>query len=195
MRIPVIILCLFFFVTACNDSKKKNQPENPASQNESLEKKDQLNTLDKDQDTTNSPVEESSEGEDPEEDNQNTSVALSGLYIKSDHQEDSNCKCYCIDVKLNSTSELCLTEDNLYIKSRFEKSGNNINLYYAGKSSSNSDTKIPWDKFETGTPIAVLSPAGNGFKLDWKGFSIDGEIAIDYALYGKKTLEGTYKKK
>jgi len=30
--------------------------------------------------------------------------------------------------------------------------------------------------------------------LDWKGFYIDGELAVDYAIYGKKTLEGTYKK-
>jgi hypothetical protein len=30
--------------------------------------------------------------------------------------------------------------------------------------------------------------------LDWKGFSIDGELAVDYAIFGKKTLEGTYKK-
>lgn len=199
MRVPVIILCLFFFITACNDSKKNDKPENPDSQNESVEDKYDSDTSKEDQNSdqtnTDSLTEEIPDGKDSEEKSENSSGALSGLYIKSDHQEDSNCKCYCIDVKVNSTSELCLTEDKLYINGRFEQSGNNINIYYSGKSSKNTNTEIPWDKFETGTPIAVLSPAGNGLELDWKGFSIDGEIAIDYALYGKKTLEGTYKKK
>lgn len=199
MRTPFIILCLFFCLTACNDSKKNDESEeSPARQNESVDNKYDQNTSGEDQNSDQSDTDSTGDlpdGKDSEGNSKNPSPALSGLYIKSDHLEDSSCKCYCIDVKPNGTSELCLTEDKLYINGRFEQSGNNINIYYSGKSSKNTDTEIPWDDFETGTPIAVLSPDGNGLKLDWKGFTINGEIAIDYALYGKKTLEGTYKKK
>ncbi|SDS61096.1 hypothetical protein [Gramella sp. MAR_2010_147] len=197
MRTLLIILCFFFSLTACNDSKKDEASENKQEQNESTSSQDDLDYTLEDQKIKS----DSSESEDSEsktdrlENNDQTSNSISGLYVKNDEQEDFNCKCYCIDVNINGTSELCLTEGELYINGRFEQNGNNIGIYYSGKSSGNTDTEIPWDKFETGTPIAVLSPSPNGFKLDWKGFSIDGKIAVDYALYGKKTLEGTYKKK
>jgi zinc D-Ala-D-Ala carboxypeptidase len=32
-------------------------------------------------------------------------------------------------------------------------------------------------------------------ELDWLGFTINGDLAMDYAIFGKKTLEGQYKKK
>lgn len=193
MRTAVILLCLVFCFSSCQDQEKKDEKENTYQTEES---KDDIGTSAQDQpidQNTNNSKEDSSKPESTEE---KTNTSLSGVYIKNDHMEDSDCSCYCIDVKVNGTSELCLTEDKLYIKGRFEKSGDNINIYYSGKSSGNADRELPWDKFETGTPIAVLSTNENGnLKLDWKGFSIDGEIAIDYALFGKKTLEGTYKKK
>lgn len=192
MRTAVILLCLVFCFSSCQDQEKKDEKENTYQTEES---KDDIGTSAQDQpidQNTNNSKEDSSKPESIEK----TSPSFSGVYIKDDHMEDSDCSCYCIDVKTNGTSELCLTEDKLYIIGRFEKSGDNINIYYSGKSSGNADRELPWDKFETGTPIAVLSTNENGnLKLDWKGFSIDGEIAIDYALFGKKTLEGTYKKK
>ena len=120
---------------------------------------------------------------------------LSGLYIRDDHPEDTACNCYCLDVQLNSTAELCLAENDLYIYGRFEQEGDLINIYYSGKSPKNTNTEIPWDEFDRNLPIAVLRSSGEGMKLDWKGFSINEQIAVDYALYGKKTLEGNYKKK
>jgi len=200
MRISIILVCLFLGITSCDNSKKDKNSNSLNNQNKSIEAQEEQNTSDQDSSASNLMNTDSQDGKMDSEDNskkenKNLNNTIAGLYINNDHLEDNNCNCYCIEVKLSDTAELCLTKDKLYINGRFETSGNNINIYYTGKSSGNTDTNIPWDKFETGTPIAVLTPDDNGFKLDWKGFSIDGKIAIDYALYGKKTLEGTYKKK
>ncbi|CAL67665.1 hypothetical protein [Christiangramia forsetii] len=198
MRIPIILLCLFLSITSCNDSKKEKDSEATSSQNESIEINNDKDTSNRDQplDRNNPNSQNEDDTEDvPEENTTKSSGAISGVYVKNDHLEDTSCKCFCIDVSTSGSSELCLKEDDLYIKARFQPNGNNIDIYYSGKSARTSNEEIPWDEFETGTPIAVLNPTANGFKLDWKGFSINGEIAIDYALYGKKTLEGSYKKK
>lgn len=194
MRTTLILFCAILLLSSCKDSNKTdkdtdiNQTETsqPGTETEGLpdyEPIDQMET------TPNSETTKT------EGDKSTSSSTISGTYIRNDHPEDWNCSCFCIEVNMTGTSELCLSEDKLYINGRFEKSGNDINIYYSGKSSKTADEEIPWDKFEKSTPIAVLSPSGNGFDLDWKGFTIDGEIAVDYALYGKKTLEGTYKKK
>jgi len=200
MRATVILFCLFLSITSCNDSKKANDPDADPNQNlnqnadqnsnQNLDTNSQENPSDSAGD--NQITSSSSENENTTELNKTSN--FTGTYINTEHTENNSCECFCIEMT-TGTSELCLKENELFINARFQQNGNNIDVYYAGKSSSTSNAEIPWDKFETGIPIAVLSPAGNGFKLDWKGFSIDGEIAIDYALYGKKTLEGTYKKK
>lgn len=198
MKTITILVCLFLCLTSCNDSKKEKESEKISRQEESIEPKDDLGTSAQDQPINQNP-EYSKDGTEPQspsaEDSKNTSTNLSGVYRNSEHLDDSDCSCYCIDVNTNGTSELCLSEDKLYIQGRFEQSGNNINIYYAGKGSQNNNTEIPWDEFDTGIPIAVISPENSGLRLDWKGLSIDGEIAVDYALYGKKTLEGTYKRR
>lgn len=194
MRTFVILFCLVLSLSSCQDNEKKEEKSTPQIEGTRDDIGTSAQDQPKDQTSDNSTEDFSESGSGAARTGNNTSI--SGVYIKDDHTEDTNCNCYCIDVSMKSTSELCLTEDKLYINGRFEKSGNNINIYYTGKSAGTTDKEIPWDKFETGTPIAVLSPASNGnLKLDWKGFSINGEIAIDYALLGKKTLEGTYKKK
>lgn len=186
-----MILCLF----SCKNNNEKerdsdtNQTEAVDRNNENTESPD-YEPIDQ-METTPNPDTPDSE----EETNETRSNGISGTYIKNDHPEDGNCSCFCIDVTINGTSELCLSKDKLYINGRFEQNGNNIDIYYSGKSSKTGDSDLPWDKFEKSTPIAVLSPSASGFDLDWKGFTIDGEIAVDYALYGKKTLEGTYKRK
>lgn len=197
MRTTIYLFCLILCLSSCQDKEKKEENDQTFQQDEP---KDDLGTSAQDQpinQNRDNPDSNTSKPDSGENDvNENPVEDISGVYLNTEHSEDSNCNCYCIDVKTNGTSELCLTEDKLYINGRFEKSGNNINIYYSGKTSGTTDKEIPWDEFETGTPIAVLSPAGDGsLKLDWKGFSIDGQIAIDYALFGKKTLEGTYKKK
>ncbi|SDS09987.1 hypothetical protein [Christiangramia echinicola] len=202
MRATIILLCLFLSITSCNDSKKENDadadPNQNAYQNTDQNSDQNLNTNSK-ENASQSNEDSQLNGLDPEkevETKKNYSNGdFAGTYINTDHLEDYSCQCFCLEVT-SSTSELCLKEDDLFINASFQKNGENIEIYYSGKSSRTSNEEIPWDKFETGTPIAVLSPEPNGtMKLDWKGFSIDGKIAVDYALYGKKTLEGTYKKK
>ena len=199
MRSPVIILCLLFVLSACNDSKKSKESDESATQDELIDSERETESFTPNSSpnkiTSDNEEDENSNRIDSAKNRKTTTNSIAGLYIKSDRSEDINCNCYCLDLKFNEASELCLSEDELYINGRFEKKDENILLYYAGKAAKNSNTDIPWDEFETGTPIAVLTPTGNGFNLDWKGFSINGKIAIDYALFGKKTLEGTYKKK
>ena len=115
--------------------------------------------------------------------------------MKKDKPKDG-CNCYCLEVNFSGNSELCLDEDKMYIQARFSKTeNNNIKVYYIAPSGRNQNGELPWEDFQQDLPIAVLSPDDNGnFILDWKGFSIDGKLAVDYAIFGKKTLEGSYQK-
>ena len=201
MRATVILLCIFLSLTSCNNSEKNNDPDADPNQNinQNRNQNSGQNLDTNSQDNSSEPAENDpsidSQSRTENQANSNKISNLSGTYINTEHTADNNCKCFCIEIT-EGTSELCLKENEIYIDARFVKKGENMEIYYSGKSSGSSDQEIPWDKFETGTPIAVISPEpGGNFKLDWKGFSIDGKIAIDYALYGKKTLEGTYKKK
>jgi hypothetical protein len=125
------------------------------------------------------------------------SFNLSGNFIKSGEASNKSCACYCLDIKYEGTSELCLTPSKMYINIRFAKKNNETtNVYLVAPSSKNTTgTDIPWAKFDKNTPIATISPNENGeIELDWLGFSINGDLAIDYAILGKKALEGTYKR-
>ncbi|QYA25509.1 hypothetical protein G3I01_08305 [Gramella sp. MT6] len=196
MRTLIILLCFTACLVSCNNSNKEK--DDLSAENDSLEYKNDLGTSAQDQ-PINVEEETPKENEKTEVDrseNSNPVTAISGTYLNTEHQEDTSCKCYCLEVATSGSTELCLKENEMYINARFQQDGNNINIFYTGKSTRTTAENIPWDRFQTGTPIAILSPEPNGdLKLDWKGFRIDGEIAIDYALLGKKTLEGTYKKK
>ncbi len=196
MRTLIILLCFTASLVSCNNSSKEK--DDLSAENDSLEYKNDLGTSAQDQ-PINVEEETPNEYKKTEVDrseNSNSATAISGTYLNTEHQKDTSCKCYCLEVATSGSTELCLKENEMYINARFQQDGNNINIFYTGKSSRTTAENIPWDRFQTGTPIAILSPEPNGdLKLDWKGFRIDGEIAIDYALLGKKTLEGTYKKK
>ncbi len=125
-------------------------------------------------------------------------VTPQGHYIKIGQEEDMHCGCYCLDINFNSISELCLSPDTIYIQVRFEMTDSNlIEVYLTAPSDRNSQgEKISWDLFDRDRPIAIISPSSSGeLDLDWLGFSIKGELAMDYAIFGKKTLEGKFKKK
>lgn len=119
----------------------------------------------------------------------------SGTYIKTD-SEKSDCDCNCLEIDLSKNTELCLSKDGIYVDTRVEKTNEGeMRFYFEAPSSKNTNKDLPWDKFDKDQPIAILSFDNNGaLSLDWKGFNINGELAVDYALYGKKTLEGSYKK-
>ncbi len=114
-------------------------------------------------------------------------------YVKVD-ENDGGCSCYCVDIVTTGQTELCLKQDEIYINARFSQSGNTTLVYFSGPSAKNTNDELPWEDFDTNTPIAEITPTAEGMKLDWKGFSINGELAVDYAIYGKKALEGSYRK-
>ncbi len=198
MRTTIILCCILWSFISCNDSKKDNN--NESARNILIDSTNIPETS-----TTDRPVRtrENKPQSNPQDSILNgesqdnlEKKELSGVYYNIEHLDDNTCKCYCIDVSLDTSSELCLKEGELYIQANYRQNGNVVNIYYAGRSNRTTSTDIPWDKFATGTPIAVLVSGSDGsLELDWKGFTIDNKLAVEYALYGKKTLEGIYKKK
>lgn len=125
-------------------------------------------------------------------------ISLEGRYMKVGRENESNCDCYCLDINFDSPSQLCLAKDEMYINVRMERSDeNSIEVFYEEPSSKNSnDQEIPWQEFDRTIPIARITAMENNIlELDWLGFSINGDIANDYAIYGKDSLEGTYIKR
>jgi len=201
MKISISLLCLFLVFSSCKNNDTDSE-ENSITEEQQLDREENANgEFENSSSNSNKTYENSSDEKMSSPDNDaaetsNTSKAITSgaKYVKMD-ETDSNCNCYCLELDMNNTAELCLAEDEMYINASFSKSGNNLNVYYVSPATKNSNEELPWKDFDTNTPIAVLSPGENGtMELDWKGFSIDGELAVDYAIYGKKTLEGTYKK-
>lgn len=167
--------------------------ESGVKKGDSVEPKMELNGST--EEATSSPDKESSKTERTPAANNKT---LSGMYVKTGEKTDANCGCYCIELNFDSTSQMCLVPNEMYINTRLQRNSNNtIDVYLVGPSDKNKEgNDVPWDKFDKNTPIAQINPSSNGeFELDWLGFKTNGDLAIDYAIYGKKTLEGNYKKK
>lgn len=203
MKAKALIFCLLLILSACKGkSEKENTSEDyPSSKDTTSKSAENMPTSQQNENSTQNVVEndindeETENAQSPTSNENSNSYILSGNFIKTDHLEDAGCNCYCVEIGTNKGSELCLVENEMYINTRFSKSGNRINIFYTGKSAKNTNNELPWDEFDKNQAIAVITPQSNGnFKLDWKGFSINGDLAVDYALFGKKTLEGTYKK-
>jgi len=185
MKFKIILttLCCLFILGSCKnqESGDHNSETRSESLTESGNNKDGSKTESKSK--TNS---------------KDSAGTIEGQYIKVGEEADLNCECYCLDLNFNSNSELCLSPDKIYINVKFEKTNNNlINVYLTDPSDINSEgEKIPWAKFDRNIPIATIALQPNGeLDLDWLGFSINGDLAMDYAIFGKKTLEGKFKKK
>ena len=125
-------------------------------------------------------------------------IATTGRYKKLEEGEATNdCNCQCVDIDFDQPTEWCIIKDKVYITARCRKTGDNsAELYFVNASrADNPDRPIPWEKFDTSTPIASINFKTNGTaEVDWIGFSVNGEVSTYYAIYGKKTIEGTYKK-
>jgi len=211
MKAPIITLLICtLFLTSCKDSTNS---ENESLENSSIDKNINYNTASEEDNSEENNQRSKSETIDSEidpsiensssEKSDNTIIEkpitnLSGNFIKIGDEMDNSCSCYCLDVNYNGNSELCLTPSKMYIDIRMVKASNNLtNIFLVAPSSKNTEGKdIPWAKFDKNTPIATITPKGNGeIELDWLGFTMNGDLAIDYAILGKKTLEGNYKKK
>lgn len=125
-------------------------------------------------------------------------VIHEGRYQRISPQEpDPDCRCSCIEINLSRPTSWCIVRDKVYISARSEKiSHDKVAVFYvASEKDVQQERSFPWESFDTDTPIAHITflPDGSA-ELDWLGFHLDGKIATDFAIFGKKTLEGTYKK-
>lgn len=199
MKFYASLFCLFLILVSCKneesnqDEELNSKTEKSANNNISVVEPKRSNA----EGISSASDENDTESTDGNSEN-NTEISEANIsgntYIKI-NESDANCNCYCLELDMSKSTELCLSEDEIYINARYAQDGDDVNMYYVSPSNKNTNEDLPWKEFDTNTPIAVLSAGENeNMVLDWKGFSIDGELAVDYAIYGKKTLEGTYKK-
>lgn len=196
--IPFIVFGLMVFVSCKEETKGVYDPvNNTDTEYLTPEAETDQENIDKEE---NAEMNKKASGENPDKSVSSEkikSTIISGLYIKVGEESDNNCGCYCLDINLNSGSEMCLVKDEMYVNTRFQKNNDNtINVFLVSPSTRNKQKDVPFESFDTDSPIATISPMSNGeLKLDWLGFKTNGDLLTDYAIYGKKTLEGNYKKK
>lgn len=210
-RFPLVLAMLFVVASSCKNSNSGDDvndnddiitidgdtrdPNNPAF--EGSRNAEDRNIYKGDTDSTTNEVPGSSNSSSTT--NPDRSVSnTSGKYIKTGEESDTTCNCYCVDLNAPGNQELCLVPGEMYITARLQKnSDNSIDVFLVEPSSRNTQGKdMPWKDFDRNTAIAKITPKANGsIDLDWLGFKINGDLAIDYALFGKKTLEGEYKSK
>ena len=123
---------------------------------------------------------------------------LTGVFIRN-NSESSSCECNCVDVNFEQATQLCLDKKSgLSIMAKYKRMPEGtVGIYFDAPKSENgiADKSIPWEDFDKNTPIAKITYSrDNAFDLNWIGFNIEGELATDYAIYGKKNLEGSYRK-
>ena len=193
MKLKLILttIACFFILGSC---KNQDSGDNNSETGSPLEKSQSESLTE----SGNNYKDYSKTGATSRTDPENSAATVEGQYIKVGDEADINCRCYCLNLNFTSNSELCLSPDKIYINVKFEKTNTNlINVYLTDPSDINSEgDKIPWDKFDRNIPIATITPQPNGeLDLDWLGFSINGDLALDYAIFGKKTMEGKFKKK
>lgn len=191
----MFICLLAMSVFACQNDKKSSSEEF-----ERVEAaKEGVNVSIQDQDLER---EEVVKGEDVssqlENDRPGPSARWSGEFIKTNAlNTDGACSCNCLSIDFNATRTLCLDEKSgIDIQVNYVLKENLVQVIYLnGKGNIDDKNPIPWSDFDKNSVVAEISTANNQMQLDWKGFTIDNKLATDYAILGKKTLEGNYKRK
>jgi len=203
----IIILGITLIFSSCKDSKTESVSEKNMNSEKTLEIDQNPDTYsDPDgiyEDTDSSNSINNSQTSKPDTNTVKTKPEigrsnLSGTYIKIGEEIDNSCACYCLNINYTGNTEMCLTPAKVFINTRLVKESNQLtNIFLVAPSSKNTEGKdIPWDKFDKNIPIATLKTTPDGkIEMDWLGFTINGDLALDYAILGKKTLEGNYKKK
>lgn len=199
MKISLYAFSLIFLLISCKNEEKDQQPETPPAVEQQERNREETESTRERENTREFSENSSPEADDEQPDQTNTSRGTaqgnlqSGIYIK-EGENDANCSCYCIEIS-NGETDLCLNDQEIYIKARIAGNDGTRKIYYTQPSSKNTNEDLPWEDFDTDTPIAEITPTSNGgIELDWKGFTINGELSVDHAIYGKKTLEGKYNK-
>lgn len=197
MKKAAFLIVSVLFLISCNDDKKSGMEGEPVMDPEdSVQREFTKDDVEEDRDAVKTEDETVKTLQDP------VDYEFAGRYkMISKEGEGSEagtgCNCDCLEISFTTPSELCISRDQMYVTVRYEKTGGNTaNVYLVDPSNvENSEDELPWDEFDRKTPVATLDLQPNGtVVLDWEGFHINGELATDYAIYGKKTLEGTYQR-
>ncbi len=208
MKISLILLLgITLLFSSCKDTNTESVSEEKMDSEIKLENDQKPDTYSDTEDISND-TDASNSNNDPDTSKPDKNIVktkpdsetsnLSGTYLKIGEEIDNSCDCYCLTINYTGNSELCLTPSKVFINTRLVKESNILtNIFLVAPSSKNSEGKdIPWEKFDKNSPIATLNLKPDGkVEMDWLGFTINGDLAIDYAILGKKTLEGNYKKK
>ncbi len=126
--------------------------------------------------------------------------AYTGKYKRLDDgkENETTCDCNCLEINFDQPVEVCIDKnDKLRIQVAYAQTNDGkVKMYYvSGKGETETFKNIPWDKFDKDTPLAIIEYTQNGeLELDWKGFTQNKELAVDYAIFGKKNLEGKFKR-
>ena len=189
MKNLVYLLMLVLLMVACNENKKVTPDEEPISENaDTTDRMFSRDDVVRERDNTLTDEEGVTTIQSPAGDS-----PFAGRYRLI--TEDPIGDCSYLEVSFTTPTRLCIAPDEIFIFARYEKTGGNTANVYLKDPLENHLGELPWEEFDRDTPIATLSLEPNGtLVLDWKGFAVDGDIATDYAIYGKKTLEGTYER-
>lgn len=210
MKKYIFAVVFFSFLISCNDNEKKSEnDQDPLSESTEFDSNSSEQSEREGLERNNNDV-DFSENKGIEQDETNPQVdntsgvakkntgSLEGKFRRTEAAENTNvANCSSIEVSFSAPSQLCIVPNDILISAKFRKTGTNSADVFLVEpvKSQNLDREIPWKDFDRNTPIATLELTPNGqMKLDWKGFSINGELATDYAIFGKKALEGTYER-
>ena len=179
-----LILLLVAFVVSCENNKKNTA--------EKIELNETVT------ETIPEKIKEEKDGVELKKEDPKIVTTHIGKYRKMVSDEPAaDCNCNCIEISFEQDTEWCIVKDKIYITARSQQTGDNsADLYLVGVSrEEDSDRPLPWNDFDTNSPIASIAfqPDGSA-DVNWIGFSKNGKIATDYAIFGKKTLEGKYQK-
>ncbi|HET8753087.1 MAG TPA: hypothetical protein VFM59_01920 [Salinimicrobium sp.] len=207
MKKYALLMLLFSFLISCNDRENRSNDEaDDFSENTELERnssesteRENQNSIDSDRTGEIEETETTIKGDKTGDFGAETSIQkLEGKYKKTSGDGTSQgCACSCFEISFSGTTELCVAPNNIYISAKFTKTGPDSAEVFLVEPLrvQNVEREIPWNDFDKNIPVATIKMMPNGeMKMDWIGFSIGGELAVDYAIYGKKALEGTYKK-
>lgn len=175
---------------ACQENKKSSTSESDAEKEISTSESKDVIQSEEEQRKKRANREES------EANTKKTITNWNGQFIKVD-AENNVCDCNCIELNFEGPATLCIDQNaGIDIQVKFSKDNDVVNIHYLNGSGNISDKNpIPWADFDKNNIIATITRNGNQLNLDWKGFTVDQKLATDYAILGKKNLEGTYKRK
>ena len=189
MKKLLFIGLIMITTLACQENKKSSTSEGDAEKEISTSESNDVVQSEQQR-------KEKASREETEANTKKTIADWNGKFIKVD-AENNVCDCNCIELNFQGPATLCIDQNaGIDIQVKFTKDNDVVNIHYLnGSGNIEEKNPIPWADFDKNNIIATITRNGSQLNLDWKGFTIDQKLATDYAILGKKNLEGTYKRK